>query len=627
MKYGTLINGDWTFEAMNYDYVSSITMTTDANNKAHIALLHDGGIIEDDQLPSMWMASNHIGGLLTYINNTSGDWVSENILNTAPLDSEGFSFNPKMAVDNDGQNVAFMIGALGNDAVGCYASKTDGVWTVVKDLDSEGISYEDGLNQTMASLAADSEGMFHVALAWDDNAGGKNYTYYMTDYHGELSWELVAKDSLYPLMMLDQQDVPHILYYDYVTEEFKYMILTPHSDPSFDAIQNIGTLTEGVTGSVTVTVENNGMAPYEVSGISSLSNTVSVPAASLDTVIYPGTSGSFELVVTTDVLGNYESEITLNSNSETGVETITLNGHIEALGSYDDLETLEIQSSGFTSIVFDEGTTLYSVTNEDNVGSVTIYAKTANPEATLSIGGSSPVHTSSGSQLIELIDGSGDIPVTVTSQDGQSQQTYIIRVRNLIVTTDQILSTMIGYTYHDELSGQGGFGGYNWSAAGLPNGLSIDATSGIISGTSNQGGIFNVTVTLEDNIGTIYNKVIVLNVLTATGQGGYIAKPQETLGLTVGFTNESTTKFTVDSGKTGLVYAPVVFDSVLGHSGQEVAVFIHYRNNVQIGMNYIKVDLDDGMTIGAAFNVQSGDVIKVFVYDQLDSSLDASTLL
>jgi Zn-dependent metalloprotease len=60
-------------------------------------------------------------------------------------------------------------------------------------------------------------------------------------------------------------------------------------------------------------------------------------------------------------------------------------------------------------------------------------------------------------------------------------------------------STTTGAAVNLPLSASGGTAPYTWSATGLPAGLSINASSGVISGTATTAGSSNVTVTATDS--------------------------------------------------------------------------------------------------------------------------------
>ncbi|WP_019990668.1 putative Ig domain-containing protein [Rudanella lutea] len=96
-------------------------------------------------------------------------------------------------------------------------------------------------------------------------------------------------------------------------------------------------------------------------------------------------------------------------------------------------------------------------------------------------------------------------------------------------------------------------GTLTYSAAGLPNGLSINPTTGVISGTPTVSGTFNVTVTANDGQGGSVNSPFQLNVAPANQPpvlvGGGIPSPQSaTVGI--GFSTTTAGAFSDPDGGT-----------------------------------------------------------------------------
>jgi 5'-nucleotidase len=56
----------------------------------------------------------------------------------------------------------------------------------------------------------------------------------------------------------------------------------------------------------------------------------------------------------------------------------------------------------------------------------------------------------------------------------------------------------VGSIYSAALSATGGNGTYQWSATGLPTGLTLDQASGTISGNPTTEGTYPITVTVTD---------------------------------------------------------------------------------------------------------------------------------
>ena len=112
-----------------------------------------------------------------------------------------------------------------------------------------------------------------------------------------------------------------------------------------------------------------------------------------------------------------------------------------------------------------------------------------------------------------------------------------------ITTPPSLPSTAIGSSYSVTLTASGGQQPYTWSTSGLPAGLSLNSSSGVISGTPTVAGSYNFTVTVKDNTGTQQSQTFSLTV-NATGSGftitntafsnGVIGQPYSQLLTTTG---------------------------------------------------------------------------------------------
>jgi len=69
----------------------------------------------------------------------------------------------------------------------------------------------------------------------------------------------------------------------------------------------------------------------------------------------------------------------------------------------------------------------------------------------------------------------------------------------LVITTASLASGTVGVQYNQPMAVSGGISPYHWSAKGLPSGLTIDSSSGVISGAPKAAGTFTVTINVSDS--------------------------------------------------------------------------------------------------------------------------------
>jgi aminopeptidase S len=105
----------------------------------------------------------------------------------------------------------------------------------------------------------------------------------------------------------------------------------------------------------------------------------------------------------------------------------------------------------------------------------------------------------------------------------------------LAVTTTGALSVanpgaksgVVGTATSQQMSASGGTSPYTWTATGLPAGLSINASTGLISGTPTTAGTYNVTATAKDAVNATASATFTWTINTT---GGGCSSPGQKLG-------------------------------------------------------------------------------------------------
>jgi hypothetical protein len=133
------------------------------------------------------------------------------------------------------------------------------------------------------------------------------------------------------------------------------------------------------------------------------------------------------------------------------------------------------------------------------------------------------------------VPGTFPLTVTVTDSAGLSASnkslTLVIAPASLGITTPrQLPDAALNSPYSQTLVASGGTPPFTWSAAGLPAGLSINSSSGVISGTPTAAGSFGIAITVSDSALAHYADRFTLNVnlpaippVTFTGLSGTVA--------------------------------------------------------------------------------------------------------
>ncbi len=233
------------------------------------------------------------------------------------------------------------------------------------------------------------------------------------------------------------------------------------------------TLSYGSSASVTLS-SSNGTLPQNVSAVL--------------TGLNPGTTYYYRLTAT-----NVDGAAT--STGGTFTATLSNNADLSSLTS----------SKGTLSPAFDSATISYAAIVANSNASITVTPTSSDANAILAVrinaGTYATVSSSSPSASLPLNVGSNTINVRVTAQDGVTQKIYTVTVTRLASALPQLLAAT-----HQAPAGQSfsyqivstSEDPVTFSATGLPAGLTLNASTGIISGTVAVAGTYSVTTTVSN---------------------------------------------------------------------------------------------------------------------------------
>ncbi len=107
----------------------------------------------------------------------------------------------------------------------------------------------------------------------------------------------------------------------------------------------------------------------------------------------------------------------------------------------------------------------------------------------------------------------------------------------------------------------------------------------------------------------------------------YDITPEENSAYIIGETEDGIKIMTVKPDQTGLSYFAVAIEPIEPHEGTETLIFTHIREGAQLQLNALEADFDEVSTAKAGFNIEPGDIIKVYIVDKLTNDSNRNPII
>ena len=278
----------------------------------------------------------------------------------------------------------------------------------------------------------------------------------------------------------------------------------------------------------------------------------------------------------------------------------------------------------------------YTVTVDGSIsgGTVTIEPASGTEGTTITV----TVTPDSGKRLVagslKYNGGNGDIEITAT----EGVYSFAMPAADVVVTAQFEEIPAGAYTVTVDGSITGGSVGVNPASAAAGETITVtvtpDSSKRLVAGSLKYNdGSGDIAISVTEGVYSFVmpaaNVVVTAQFedLPADSAPKYTVTPVEDASVyEVGETGGIKT-MTVKAGVIGLKYFGTQLTPVTAHEGKEVVVFVHLRGGVQLSLNVTKADFDFVNMAQAGFNVEAGDIVKVFIVDNLTNDTDFNPTL